>query len=268
MSKRDRKFKPPRRKPARRHVSPGLTPYTPTALPDSLDGVFARLAEMPAPLLPTLGLADVFLGMSPVRTANQCPLACWVLSGSLMQLGIHPETVAASIDVPNARGGTTRYGSQEPRFTGKDTIGHMALIADGKLIDATGCQFPEIAEFFGVRAIGGDLRGHADNVLTRGGVIPLRLDAPGDVMIQYTLGRRGSADGAMTAFLDHQVNQEVELGVLSNNLTVAFTKILTGMPSKLRELARMPQYGRIVAKADRMQHREIAYDEQGVLRAV
>lgn len=274
MSKSNgRKKPPPRRKPARRHVSPGLGGYVPELLSDSTDLTMNRLAAMPVSLLPTLGLAEVYLGSTPVRAANQCSLACLVIMTSLIGFGIHPEIVAASVEVRNADGGITRYGDQAPEFTATEgTLGHTVLIADGKFVDPTGGQFPEIAKLAGVRALGGDLQGRADAVLSAGAVVPMRLAAEaveddGPVHVLYRLGPRGSADEATSGFL-HQEHAHDDVAALSSNLTLLFCKLLSVMPYQLGELARVPQYRRIVEKARGLRGREIGFDAGGLAYVV
>lgn len=274
MSKSNgRKKQSPRRKPARRHVSPGLGGYVPALLSDSTDLTMNRLAAMSVSLLPTLGLAEVYLGSTPVREANQCTLACLVLMTSLIGFGIHPEIVAASVEVRNADGGITRYGDQVPEFTAEEgTLGHTVLVADGKFVDPTGGQFPEVAKLAGVRALGGDLQGRADAVLAAGAVIPMRLateaaDDDGPLHVLYRLGERGSADEATAGFLD-QEHAHGDVAALSNNLSLLFCKLLSAMPYQLGELARIPRYRRIVDKARGLRAREIGFDENGLAYVV
>lgn len=269
MSKSNgRKKQGPRRKPARRHVSPGLNGYVPELLSDSTDLTMNRLAAMPTALLPTLGLAEVYLGSTPVRQANQCSLACLVLMTSLIGFGIHPEIVAASVEVRNADGGITRYGDQPPEFTAEGTLGHTVLIADGKFVDPTGGQFPEIAKIAGVRALGGDLQGRADAILKSGAVIPMRLatdadDDDGPLHVLYRIGTRGSADAATAGFLDQEHAHE-DVAALSNNLSLLFCKLLSVMPDRVGELARIPKYRRVIEKARGLRGRQIGFDERGL----
>ncbi|WP_276824712.1 hypothetical protein [Mycolicibacterium mageritense] len=225
---------------------------------------------MPSMLLPTWGLAEVYLASTPVRSANQSTMACWAIMTSLMSFGFHTEAVSAAVEVANNRGGVTRYGDWESaEFTDGGSGGHAVLIADGKLIDPTAGQFPEIARHVGVHAVGGDLKGNAEAVLRQGGVLPLRLASDDGRVLDmvYRLGVRGSADAAMTGFLD-QPHAREDVAIIASNVSLIFAKLLSSMPGKVVELEQVPVYRQVVARARAMRDRDISFDENGLAHAL
>lgn len=266
----ERKSKKARRKPNRRNIFLGLGSYVPEQLPEDGDLMEQRMLAMPAEQMPTLGLAEVYLGSSPIRETNQATLACWVIRTCLMGFGIHSEAVSATIEVANDRGGITRYGDCEPAFSQDEglTIGHVVLIADGKLVDPTAGQFPEIARAGGIRAVGADLHGSTEEVMRQGKEFGLRLDCDGPpTVVMYRLGNEGSADAAMIGFIE-QPHAAENVAAMAENLSLIFAKIISMMPGKVDILDRNPLYRRIVAKARSVANRELVADENGHLYVV
>lgn len=258
-----------KRKPGCRKIVLGLGSYVPEEFPESAEVTEQRLRAMPAELLPTLGLAESYLGCSPIRQANQATLACWVIMTSLMEFGIHPEVVGARVEVASDRGGVISYGDCNPSFNlSEGTVGHVVLIADGKFLDPTGGQFPEIARAGGVRAVGANLEGSVQQALRRGAIVQLRMFSDdGPIQAVYRLGAQGSADAAMTGFIE-QPNAVENVARMSSNLSLIFTRTVSEMPDKLVELERNPVYRKIVAKARRVANRDIVADENGLLHIV
>ncbi len=106
---------------------------------------------MPPGQLPSVGMAEHYLASTPIRGTNQCSSASLVVVLAMRSLGLEAEPVALPLDVPDGRGGTTRYGNERPHMDGDLVVGHVGLITDGRSLDITAAQFPEIAAHGGVR---------------------------------------------------------------------------------------------------------------------
>jgi hypothetical protein len=236
--------------------------FTPTALPEQVDpeAIVGRLMRIKPEALPSVGLAEWYMASTPVRNSNQCVLACATLMGVLVNLGLKAEPVALQLDVPDGRGGTTRYGNLDPHFDAAgNTVGHVGLIADEHFIDVTASQYPEIARG-GMRVVYGPTRGQTDQMLTRGTVIQLRtLD---DIRVEYTTGPLGSADAVIAPMLGE--NRE-ELARMAFNTITGYTKTLSLVPELLERVNSLtaPRHTRFVDRVNAMTGREIVRDEAG-----
>lgn len=257
------------RKPGRRNISLGLGGgYSPTSLPDSTVDVSRRLMIMSPELLPTKGLAEVYMAMSPMRTANQCTLACATMIKVLQGWGLDGQALAAHIDAPDGRGGIVRYGREdEPRVEDGLVSGHVVLVADDVFVDATASQFPAIASHGGVRVLGTHLgSGNGATIVRRGAVVPTRLaHGTGEYAVLYTVRPAGSADRVMTEFFDLEGAAE-SIAVLSNNLSLVFAKTLTGLGQASALSA--PRYAVLMAQVEAMRGMDLVADENKMLRAV
>lgn len=223
-----------------------------------------RLFSMPSEQLPTVGLAEAYLGSTPIRESNQCAIAALVVQLAMRTLGLDPEPVALELDVPNGRRGTTRYGNPNPRLVNGQVIGHVGLIADGVFLDITGAQFPEIAAHGGVRVIAGSLGSQSHEVLRTGANMPVRL-ADG-YEVAYRVYPEGSADSALIPLIE--LNRQA-LPQLANNLILIFTKMLTAPPllDKVSTLSQ-PRYATLVHRVLGMQGRELTTTTDGTIVVV
>ncbi|MEX3757919.1 hypothetical protein ABFW00_19090 [Mycobacteroides abscessus] len=230
--------------------------------------MWQRFTMMQPELLPTMGLAELYLAMSPIRTANQCTLACGTMIKVLQGWGLDAEAVAAYIDAPDGRGGVVRYGREdEPRLEDGLVSGHVVLVADDVFVDATASQFPAIVSHGGVRVLGMHIgNGGRTQMLQRGAIIPTRLaHGAGDYMVQYTVRPSTSADRVMTEYFE-QKGAAQDLAALSNNLSLVFAKTLAelGLPRELSS----PRYAALVAQVEAMRDMDLIADENKVMHAV
>lgn len=120
---------------------PGYAAGT-TDLDDGLvDRLFDGLA--PAQYL-SLGLAVWYLHSSPMRHRNQCLIASIVVVECARRFGAQADLLGATIEIPWAKDGLgVRYGGL-PAIRGSLVQGHVVATVDGRLIDTTASQFPEI----------------------------------------------------------------------------------------------------------------------------
>lgn len=219
-----------------------------------------RLMRIKPEALPSVGLSEWYMASTPVRNSNQCVLACATVMGVLVNLGLKAEPVALQLDVPDGRGGKTRYGNLEPYFDAAgNTVGHVGLVADEHFIDVTASQYPEIARG-GMRVVYGPTRGQADQMLTRGAVIPLRtLDG---IQVQYTMGTLGSADAVIAPMLGENTE---DLARMAYNTITGYAKTLSLVPELLERVNSLtaPRHAPFVERVNAMTELDIVRDEAG-----
>lgn len=245
-----------------RNRSRARSTFTPTALPEHVDveSIVDRLAEIRPEALPSVGLSEWYMASTPVRNSNQCVAACATVMTALRHLGLEVEPVSLQLEVPNRRGGTTRYGHLQPHHdTDGNVIGHVGLLADDHFIDVTASQYPEVARG-GIRVIYGPTRGQSQLILDQGGLIPVRT-RDGQV-IQYTVGRLGSADAVMMPLLEKAIE---ELAQLAFNTLTGYTKALSTVPLLLERVNTLaqPRHARFVRRVNEMTRLDIVRDEAG-----
>ncbi|MFI8526276.1 hypothetical protein ACIGB8_17590 [Promicromonospora sukumoe] len=179
---------------------------------------------------------------------------------ALYHLGLEVEPVSLQLDVPDGRGGTTRYGGLEPYLDVRgDSHGHVGLIADDHFIDVTASQYPEVARG-GIRVVYGPTRGQSRQTLTQGGLIPVRT-VDGNV-IQYTVGTLGSADAVMAPMLKKNLEG---LAQMAHNTLTGYAKALSSVPALLERVNTLtdPRHATFVRRVNEMTELELVRDEAG-----
>lgn len=206
---------------------------------------------MPPEWLPTVGLSETYLVMSPLRNINQCHVASEVVMRALHLFGLPAEAVALEIEVENSRGSIVHHGRAQPQFANGQVLGHVGLIADDHFLDITASQYPEIKAHGGIRVVGSPLRGQGSGVLTTGAVMMTRL-VDGH-LVKYTAHPRGSADAVMQS--DGLAAGEIE--VLTNNLHIGYCQLLSSplLIERVRSLPR-DKYARFIAAVEDMKDKE------------
>lgn len=106
-------------------------------LPSADDDYRDRILSMPPEWLPTVGLSETYLVMSPLRNINQCHVAIEVVMRALHLFGLPAEAVALEIEVENSRGSIVHHGRAQPQFANGQVLGHVGLIADDHFLDIT-----------------------------------------------------------------------------------------------------------------------------------
>lgn len=203
--------------------------------------------------LPTVGLGEYYLASTPMRHANQCTVASIVVMTALSSFGLEAEPVALMLDVDDGNGGTMRYGEERPRIEGGEVVGHVGLIADGRFLDVTAAQFPEIVKHGGIRVVSGDLRGNAAEALQRGALLPTIL--ADRHVVQYTVLPLGSADPALLPTMEEE---GTTLAIHANNLRLPYLKVLSLTPFVERvQTLTQPRYARFVQSVLDMRDKEI-----------
>ena len=231
--------------------------------PQSTDDTGLQILAMPPEMLPTVGLAEAYLGSTPVRQSNQCALASLVVEMALRVLGLQAESVALLLDVPDGRGGLTRYGNERPRMEHGQAIGHVGLIADGYFMDITASQFPEVLTHGGVRVVAAHLGDQqAEQLLTRGAILKARL-ADG-YQVTYTAYASGSANGVLGPTL---TSNGGTLPQLANNLLLIYGKLLSS-PDLIERVMTLtePRYANLVGHVQTMRSRELEHGADSLIR--
>jgi hypothetical protein len=79
---------------------------------------------------------------------NFCLDAARILQRVYRELGVRSGIVPVQLAVRDSQGAGTMYGSPTPHYDGTSFVGHCVLMLpdDGRLIDATVGQFPDVAE--------------------------------------------------------------------------------------------------------------------------
>lgn len=238
--------------------------FTPTALPEQVDpeAIMSRLMRIKPDALPSVGLSEWYMASTPVRNSNQCVVASATVLAVLHNLGLEAEPVSLQLDVPDGRGGTTRYGNLKPHFDAAgNTVGHVGLLADDHFVDVTASQYPEIARG-GRRVVYGPLRGQGKQILAQGGLIPVRT-IDGQV-VQYTVGSLGSTDRVMASVLKENTE---DLARMASNLLMGYTKALSAVPELLARVNTLThlRHAPFVERVNAMTGLKIVRDDDGLM---
>ncbi len=204
------------RRKGERHGNQRESRYYPGVIPIDDDALGEVLLATPAEILPSLGLAWVYLFSTPNRQANQCLAATAALSIVQRSLGMESEPVGLMLDVPSA-GRIVRYGNEHPHYDGRKLVGHVGLVVDGFLLDPTAGQFPEMRSRRGARPLCGRLPVSQADVLKSGAIARVRLQGGGEV--QYHVQPKGSADDVFRPLLQ---DERQGLAITANNLNIMF----------------------------------------------
>ena len=96
-------------------------------------------------MLPPLLWVDVLSAQQ--RPSNLCVQSAHALRHAYAGLGVPTSIQCVELAVTDAGGGGTRYGSPQPHYVGDRFVGHciLQLPQQGRLVDATVEQFPELA---------------------------------------------------------------------------------------------------------------------------
>lgn len=210
---------------SRSHRGGGRSSYSPGTLAIDEGVVFRVLDQAPVDRLPYIGLASWYLISSPLRSANQCLLACVVLREAMMKLGIESELRGLLLDVQTGSK-TVSYGNPSPHINSTDElIGHVGLLAGNTFIDPTAAQFPAIRNNGGVRPIVG-----VDPRLSTGSG-PARIGIPlGTKMTAVATYTVLTADSTATVeqhFM--QANDRDEIDIHASNLLLGLGVVLAGL---------------------------------------
>lgn len=187
--------------------------------PEDLASVETALnhMHMPADLLPSLGLAVHYPIFSPIRTLNQCHIACLCLALEMRALGIEADIVALELAIPwGANGRGIRYGNPSPYLKGDGIVGHVGLLADGLFIDPTANQFSEIRDNNKLGVLWKSLGGEFASVRESGATF--QVDLTTGKTVTYTVHPVGSADTAISGFMEAQLDKRAIPTMTENHL--------------------------------------------------
>jgi hypothetical protein len=177
---------------------------------------------LPHDLLPTYGLATWYLHSTAIRVSNQCLIASGVISLALQDLDIPARCVSLGLSLPWAHAGRgVRYGGVDPALHGDQVTGHIGVVTNELLIDATALQFVQIRESWGPLPLMAVLTKDPALLLQEGETVAIPLTAGKDATYEVLPGR-GASD--LVASWAHIGADEVAVSV--SNLFVGYAAAL------------------------------------------